>query len=68
MDILPQGERRIVYRLRAEIPGKFHALPTNAYAMYTPDIRALSDEFRVTITDAPAAAAVVPKAGRTRHK
>ena len=68
VDILPQGERRIVYRLRAEIPGKFHALPTNAYAMYTPDIRALSDEFRVTITDAPAAAAVVPKAGRTRHK
>ena len=53
VDHLPQGERRITYRLRAEIPGSFHALPTNAYAFYTPDIRALSDEWRVTIADAP---------------
>ncbi|MCW3099425.1 MAG: hypothetical protein JWL77_5043 [Chthonomonadaceae bacterium] len=67
VDTLPQGERRITYKLRAEIPGKFHALPTNAYAMYTPDIRALSDEFRITVTDAPAVTAV-PKAGKTRHK
>lgn len=66
VDTLPQGERRITYRLRAEIPGKFHALPTNAYAMYTPDIRALSDEFRVVITDVPATA--IPKAGPVRHK
>ncbi len=51
VDTLPQGTRRITYRLRAEIPGAFHALPTNAYAMYTPDIRALSDEWRVSITD-----------------
>ena len=42
-----------MYKLRAEVPGTFHALPTNAYAMYAPDIRALSDEWRVTITDAP---------------
>ena len=55
VDTLRQGERRITYKLRAEIPGKFHALPTNAYAMYTPDIRALSDEFRITVTDAPVA-------------
>ena len=53
VDRLPQGTRRITYRLRAEIPGEFHALPTNAYAMYAPDIRALSDEWRVTIADAP---------------
>ena len=53
VDTLPQGERRITYRLRAEIPGRFHALPTNAYAMYTPDIRALSDELRIVVTDAP---------------
>jgi len=66
IDTLPQGERRITYKLRAEIPGKFHALPTNAYAMYTPDIRALSDEFRVVVTDTPAVA--VPKAGKGRHK
>ena len=52
IDTLPQGTRRLTYRLRAEIPGMFHALPTNAYAMYAPDIRALSDEWRATITDA----------------
>src|SRR5690349_14639825 len=49
----PQGTRRITYKLRAEVPGKFHALPTNAYAMYTPDIRATSDEGRLNIVDAP---------------
>ena len=54
VDHLKQGTSRITYKLRAEIPGSFHALPTNAYAFYTPDIRALSDEWRVTIADAPA--------------
>ena len=54
VDHLKQGTSRLTYKLRAEIPGRFHALPTNAYAFYTPDIRALSDEWRVTITDAPA--------------
>ena len=66
VDTLPQGERRIVYKLRAEIPGKFHALPTNAYAMYTPDIRALSDEFRITVTEA-SGGTVVPKAVKKPH-
>jgi uncharacterized protein YfaS (alpha-2-macroglobulin family) len=41
---LPQGTRTLTYRLRAEVPGSFHVLPTNGYAMYAPDIRALSDE------------------------
>ncbi len=53
LDTLPQGSRRITYQLRAEIPGVFHALPTNGYAMYAPDIRATSDEWRVSIADAP---------------
>lgn len=53
IDTLPQGTRRLTYRLRAEIPGRFHALPTNAYAMYAPDIRALSNEWRVNIVDVP---------------
>jgi uncharacterized protein YfaS (alpha-2-macroglobulin family) len=66
LDTLPQGERRITYRLRAEIPGKFHALPTNGYAMYAPDIRALSGEFHLTVTDAPMAA--VAKGSKARHK
>jgi len=58
IDHLKQGTSRITYKLRAEIPGSFHALPTNAYAFYTPDIRALSDEWRVTITDAPLTPAI----------
>ena len=48
---MPQGRRTLTYRLRAEIPGAFHVLPTNGYAMYAPDIRALSDESNLTIRD-----------------
>jgi alpha-2-macroglobulin len=48
---LPQGTRRLTYRLRAEIPGEFHVLPTNGYAMYAPDVRAISDEARFGIRD-----------------
>jgi uncharacterized protein YfaS (alpha-2-macroglobulin family)/TolA-binding protein len=50
---LPQGTRRITYRLRAEIPGAFHVLPTNAYAMYAPDVRAISDEAHFAVQDLP---------------
>ena len=32
-------------------PGLFHALPTNGYAMYAPDVRCLSDEWRAGIAD-----------------
>jgi uncharacterized protein YfaS (alpha-2-macroglobulin family) len=63
LDTLPQGTRRITYKLRAEIPGTFHALPTNGYAMYAPDIRATSDEWRVSIADAP-----VVRRGRDRAR
>jgi hypothetical protein len=48
---MPQGTRRLTYRLRAEIPGEFHVLPTNGYAMYAPDVRAISDEARFAIRD-----------------
>ena len=48
---LPQGTRAIRYRLRAEIPGEFHALPTNGYSMYAPEVRCLSGEWRATISD-----------------
>lgn len=51
VDNLPQGTRVLRYRVRAEIPGRFHALPTNAYAMYAPEVRAISNEMRVGITD-----------------
>ena len=49
---LPQGKRMITYRLRAEIPGSFHVLPLNAYAMYAPDVRCISDEGSLGIDDA----------------
>ncbi len=48
---LPQGKRTLSYRLRAEIPGRFHVLPTNGYAMYAPDIRAISDEMTLSVKD-----------------
>jgi uncharacterized protein YfaS (alpha-2-macroglobulin family) len=48
---MPQGTRAVRYRMRAEIPGHFYALPTNGYAMYAPDVRCLSDEWRVTVGD-----------------
>jgi uncharacterized protein YfaS (alpha-2-macroglobulin family)/tetratricopeptide (TPR) repeat protein len=49
--LLQQGEHVLKYKLRAEIPGKFHALPTTGYAMYAPEIRAISDEMRLEIKD-----------------
>jgi uncharacterized protein YfaS (alpha-2-macroglobulin family) len=48
---LPNGKHQITYELRAETPGKFHGLPTIGHAMYVPEIRCNSDEFRVTIQD-----------------
>jgi uncharacterized protein YfaS (alpha-2-macroglobulin family) len=51
IDKLPQGIWEIHYELRAEIPGKYHALPLLGYAMYVPEIRANGEETRITITD-----------------
>lgn len=49
---LPQGIWEIRYTLRAEVPGTFHALPLLGQAMYVPEIRANSDELRITVKDA----------------
>jgi uncharacterized protein YfaS (alpha-2-macroglobulin family) len=40
------------YDFRAEVPGKFHALPVLGQAMYVPEIRANSAEIRVNVEDA----------------
>lgn len=48
---LARGKHSISYRLRAEIPGSFSALPTKAWAMYAPELRANSDEMKVGIED-----------------
>ena len=48
---LMRGKHSVSYRLRAEIPGKFSALPTRASAMYAPELKANSDEMKVSIMD-----------------
>jgi hypothetical protein len=48
---LARGRHSVSYRLRAEIPGKFSALPTRAYAMYAPELRANSDEIKLVVID-----------------
>ena len=48
---LPRGKHSMKYRLRAEIPGLFSALPTKASAMYAPELRGNSDEIKLQILD-----------------
>jgi uncharacterized protein YfaS (alpha-2-macroglobulin family) len=48
---LARGTHSVAYRLRAEIPGRFSALPTRAQAMYAPELRANSDELKLKIED-----------------
>ena len=51
VELLEQGEHFLRYRLRAETPGKFHALPAAGTAMYAPERRANSDEMRIGVRD-----------------
>jgi uncharacterized protein YfaS (alpha-2-macroglobulin family) len=51
LDKLPQGVWEIRYDLRAEVPGRFHALPTLGEAMYVPEIRCNGAETRVTVLE-----------------
>ncbi len=48
---LARGKHSVSYRLRAEIPGRFSALPTRASAMYAPELRANSDGLKVEIVE-----------------
>jgi uncharacterized protein YfaS (alpha-2-macroglobulin family) len=48
---LARGRHSLSYRLRAEVPGKFSALPTRAYGMYAPELKANSDEIKLIVTD-----------------
>jgi len=52
IDKLPEGVWQIRYNLRAEVPGKFHALPVLGHAMYVPEIRCNAAELRVKVADA----------------
>jgi uncharacterized protein YfaS (alpha-2-macroglobulin family) len=48
---LARGKHSVSYRVRAEIPGLFSALPTRGSAMYAPELKANSDEVKVRIQD-----------------
>lgn len=50
---LERGRHSLTYRLRAEVPGQFAALPTQASAMYAPELRGNADELRLIINDRP---------------
>jgi uncharacterized protein YfaS (alpha-2-macroglobulin family) len=50
---LARGKHSISYRMRAEIPGQFSALPTRAYAMYAPELKGNSDEIKLRVVDRP---------------
>ncbi|MDI6775121.1 MAG: alpha-2-macroglobulin family protein [Verrucomicrobiota bacterium] len=49
--VLARGNHSVAYRMRAEIPGKFSALPARAHAMYAPELKANSDEIKLRIED-----------------
>lgn len=48
---LARGKHSVSYRMRAEIPGRFSALPTRASAMYAPELKGNSDEIKLQIED-----------------
>jgi len=50
---LRRGKHSVSYRVRAEIPGQFSALPTKAQGMYAPELRANADEMKIRIEDIP---------------
>jgi uncharacterized protein YfaS (alpha-2-macroglobulin family) len=41
---LARGKHSVSYRLRAEVPGTFSALPARLWGMYAPELRGNSDE------------------------
>jgi alpha-2-macroglobulin len=61
---LTRGKHSVSYRLRAEVPGKFSALPAKASAMYAPELKGNSEEIKLRIEDVGSvikgAGAVVP--------
>jgi uncharacterized protein YfaS (alpha-2-macroglobulin family) len=51
VDKLSQGIWEARYELRAEVPGRFHALPTLGQAMYVPEIRCNGREQRMSVEE-----------------
>jgi alpha-2-macroglobulin len=55
---LARGRHSVSYRMRAETPGRFSALPTRASAMYAPELRGNSDELKLNILDTTPSAGI----------
>ena len=53
---LAQGKHSFSYRMRAEIPGRFSALPTKAWAMYAPELKANSSEMKIAVKESESTA------------
>jgi len=51
MTHLWHGQHVAQYRMRAETPGDFHALPSQVFNMYHPEIGGNSGEFRIRVVD-----------------
>jgi uncharacterized protein YfaS (alpha-2-macroglobulin family) len=49
---LARGRHSVAYRLRAEVPGKYSALPAKISAMYAPELRGNSNEIKLGVIDA----------------
>ncbi len=48
---LPRGTHNLSYRVKAEIPGRFSALPTKVEAMYAPELKGNSDKWKARIEE-----------------
>jgi uncharacterized protein YfaS (alpha-2-macroglobulin family) len=48
---LSQGKHAVSYRMRAEQPGSFSALPAKIEAMYAPELKGNSDELKIGVMD-----------------
>ena len=48
---LPRGTHNLCYRVKAEIPGCFSALPTKVEAMYAPELKGNSEEWKAKIVE-----------------
>lgn len=51
-DYLPRGEKTFTYALRAEAPGQYRILPTQAELMYFPEVRGNDKPVRLKIGEA----------------
>jgi hypothetical protein len=48
---LARGKHSVSYRMRAEIPGRFSALPARGWGMYAPELKGNSDEIKLRVED-----------------